>query len=289
MTALLRKISLLLLRLIVSLPLPLVHAFGFTTGWLLYLLGGRSIRFWRKNIALSGLCQDDRAVRHLLYKNVGETGKALLETLAIWLRDKRNVMKWARQCSGWEEVEAALAAGKGIIFLTPHQGCYEITSLYYGERHPLTILYRPSRQKWLLPLIATGRTWGQVKLAPTNMRGVKELLHALRQGEAIGILPDQIPAKGEGEWAPFFGRPAYTMTLVSRLRQKTGAAVIMAFGERLSWGRGYHVHFRALPEGSVDTVEGLNQQIEQQVTLNPEQYMWNYHRYNIRSGTMPGR
>ena len=73
------------------------------------------------------------------------------------------------------------------------------------------------------------------------------------KGGAVGLLPDQAPGVGEGVWADFFGRPAYTMTLVVRLQRATGAAVIMVFAERLPGGRGYHLHLEEAAHGAVST------------------------------------
>ena len=109
-------------------------------------------------------------------------------------------------------------------------------------------------------------------------------MQALKKGEAIGILPDQIPAAGEGEWADFFGKPAYTMTLASRLAEKTGATVIMAFGERLADGQGYRIHLTKVE--SIATPDLLNQAIEQQIKQKPEQYLWRYNRYKTRRHAM---
>jgi KDO2-lipid IV(A) lauroyltransferase len=109
------------------------------------------------------------------------------------------------------------------------------------------------------------------------MGGVRRLLKALKSGEAVGMLPDQAPGVGEGEWAPFFGRPAYTMTLAARLAQ-TGATVIMAYGERLHYGAGYHLRLFA-PAGPVATPADVNREIERLVRLCPGQYLWGYNRY----------
>jgi Kdo2-lipid IVA lauroyltransferase/acyltransferase len=211
----------------------------------------------------------------------------MLETFAIWQKPLEKVLTWVQRCYGWEHVESALARGKGIIFLTPHLGCFEITSLYYAAQQPITVLYRPPKQKWLQPMIEAGRARGKASLAPATGQGVRDLLMALRRGEAVGILPDQIPYQGEGEWADYFGRPAYTMTLASRLAEKTGATVIMAFGERLPFGRGYHIHLTPLAEDSINTVAGLNAAIESQVRQCPEQYLWNYHRHKISRRVKP--
>lgn len=283
----LQSLASLALALLGRLPLPLLHGLGVLLGWLVYLTTPRSARLMRDNLRRSGICRDRTRYRHLLRQAIGESGKGLLETFAIWQAGERRLQHWLRRRHGWEQAEAALAEGRGIIFLTPHLGCFEITSLHYAAFHPITVLYRPPKQAWLMPLIAAGRARGQVRLAPATAHGVRDLLAALRRGEAVGILPDQIPAAGEGAWAPFFGHPAYTMTLVGRLAQKTGAAVIMAFGERLSWGRGYALHLTRLPAGAVDTPQGLNAAIEAQIRQCPQQYLWSYHRYKARRHAGP--
>jgi KDO2-lipid IV(A) lauroyltransferase len=233
-------------------------------------------------LLLSATCPDEKSFRQTLCQNIGESGKALLETFAIWFRSDKQQLSLVRNIDGLEYVETARDLGKGLIFLTPHLGCFEITSLYYGAHHPMTVLYRQPRQTWLMPLITAGRQRGKVTLAPANGQGVKLLLQALKRGEAIGILPDQAPLEGEGEWAPFFGRPAYTMTLASKLAQKTGAQVFMAFGERLSWGRGYNIHIRAIEAGGINTPTLLNTEIECTIRQCPAQYLWMYDRYKTR-------
>lgn len=274
-----------LLKCYARLPLPLIHGLGVVAGWIMFFGSRKFARWARHNLDASGIAEHPAQFRHLLRKNISETGKSSLETLAIWFRPEAKVLAWVRACQGWEHVEAALARHQGIIFLTPHLGCFEITSLYYAARHPISVLYRPPRKAWLAPLIHAGRARGQVKLAPTNLQGVRGLLKALKQGEAIGILPDQVPAKAEGEWADFFGRPAYTMTLVGKLAKATNATVLMAFGERLPWGQGYVIHIeplQAMPEPAA-----LNRAIEQLVRRKPEQYFWSYQRHKIPTGVTP--
>jgi Kdo2-lipid IVA lauroyltransferase/acyltransferase len=183
-------------------------------------------------------------------------------------------------------VDDALKLGKGLIFITPHLGCFEITSIYYGSKHPITVLYRAPKQAWLMPLIEAGRSRTGVTLAEANAAGVRKLMQALKRNEAIGILPDQIPAEGEGEWADFFGKPAYTMTLASKLAEKTGAAVILAFGERLPNGAGYAIHLSRLEDGAIATPALLNKAIEAQIAQNPSQYLWRYNRYKQRRHAM---
>ena len=277
-----QKAIISLLRLLAKLPLRVAHGLGFLLGWIIYLTHKKHARLIQQNLKSSLLASNPLSFKQILHKNVGETGKALLETFAIWFKPYQKLENFYQGCSGWEHVESALKSKRGIIFLTPHLGCFEITSLYYGQFYPIAVLFRPPRQPWLMPLIQEGRQRGQVSLAPANQQGVKQLLQALKRGEAIGILPDQAPYQGEGEWAPFFGRPAYTMTLASKLAEKTGAQVLMAFGERLPKGRGYHIHIEPIEAGGVATPILLNQSIEKAIAKCPSQYMWAYDRYKVR-------
>jgi KDO2-lipid IV(A) lauroyltransferase len=278
-----QKLITFVLRLLSKLPLPAIHGLGVGLGWLAVLSNTKYARLMKQNLESSQIASNQENFKRILHQNIAETGKAFLETFAIWFKPYKKLNKLYQGRSGWEFVEKALKNKQGIIFLTPHLGCFESTSLYYGQFHPITVLFRPPRQAWLMPLIYEGRQRGQVSLAPANQQGVKQLLQALKRGEAIGILPDQAPYEGEGEWAPFFGRPAYTMTLASKLAEKTGAQVLMAFGERLPKGRGYHIHIKPVVEGGINTPELLNQEIEKAITQCPSQYMWIYDRYKVRN------
>lgn len=274
-----------LLKCYARLPLPVIHGLGVLAGWAMYFGSGKFARWTRENLRASGLAETPGMYRRLLASNIAETGKSSLETLAIWFRPYDQALRWVKACEGWEHVEIALHQGRGLIFLTPHLGCYEITSLYYASRHPISVLYRPPRKAWMEPLIHAGRSRGKVTLAPTTLQGVRTLLKALKRGEAVGILPDQVPGSAEGEWAPFFGRPAYTMTLAGKLAEATGATVLMAFGERLSWGRGYVVHITPLEQAP--TPAALNRAVENLVRQAPTQYFWSYQRHKIPTGVAP--
>ena len=171
-------------------------------------------------------------------------------------------------------------------------GCFEITAQYYAARKPMTVLYRRPKQDWLAPLIEEGRG-ANLKLAPADLSGVRRLLKALKNGEAVGMLPDQVPGNGEGAWLPFFGRPAYTMTLAARLAQSVpgGATVLLAYGERLHYGAGFHLKLFALSaplEGDLmQRAAQLNRELEALIRQCPEQYLWGYNRYKVPAGAEP--
>lgn len=271
-----------LLGLVARLPLGWAHALGAVLGWVAYRLSSRYQRMLNTNLANAGL-------DHLRSSAIRETGKAVMELPRIWLRPHAYVAGLVRQVSGFDLVEKAEADGRGIIFLTPHLGCFEITAQWFAMRAPLTILYRPSRKKVIEAIMLKGRTRPNLKLASTDMGGVRRLLRALKAREAVGMLPDQVPSFGEGEWAEFFGRPAYTMTLVRRLQEATGAAVLMAFAERLPRGAGFDLHVLAPPprEMNESPVRHMNRAIEALVGRCPAQYLWGYNRYKVPAGVKP--
>lgn len=218
-----------------------------------------------------------------MHASIRETGKGIMETFAIWFRPEQSVLDLVKDCHGWEHVEAARARGKGLVFLTPHLGCYEISAIYYAAHYPISVLFKPPRNPKLAALVEDGRQRSQITLAPTNTRGIRTLLKTLRKGDAVGILPDQVPEENEGEWANFFGRPAYTMTLVGKLVASTDASVLLAFGERLSGGRGYVIHIEPLnPDAGITSPpspQDVNDGIERIVRQCPEQYLWSYGRF----------
>ena len=279
-----------LARLTAALPLWLLHALGALLGRIVYLTAPRYRHYLRANLRAAGYADDA-----LLGQAIAEAGRSVLELPAVWLRPHATVAGWVVQVTGWDLVEAALARRRGIIFLTPHLGCFEITAQYYAyraaEHAPLTVLYRRPKKTALEPLMLAGRARPNLRVASTDLRGVRLLLRALKHGQTVGILPDQAPGVGEGEWADFFGRPAYTMTLADRLAAASGAQVILAFGERLPRGRGYHLRLSAMPEplAGESPARTLNRALEGLIRSCPAQYVWGYNRYKVPAGaSAPG-
>jgi KDO2-lipid IV(A) lauroyltransferase len=271
-----------ILRLAARLPLRWLHAAGTVLGWLAYGLSPVYANHVRENLEASGVCPDRAACWKLRRQVIAETGKGVSELIAVWFGPDEAVARRVA-CDVWSIAEQARREGCGVIFLTPHLGCFEISALYAAQRLPITVLYRPPKLAWLEPLMIAGRQRGLAKVAPANLRGVRMLYKALRNGEAIGLLPDQTPGVGEGVWAGFFGRPAYTMTLVGRLQKATGAAIIMAFAERLPRGCGYRLHLQRLSTAGFDEA-ALNRAVEALVRRCPAQYLWGYNRYKIPAG-----
>lgn len=278
----------LLFELLARLPLPWLHHTGALLGWLIYGSSGRYASRLRENLYRAEVAENELEFRKLLHANIREAGKSVLELPWIWRRPLSQVVSSVRRCHGWAHFEAARAQGKGVIILTPHIGCFEVIGLYVASKFPMTCMYRPPRYPALDQMMHQGRERGQMKLAPTDLGGVRLLLKALKRGEVIGVLPDQAPGNGEGEWAPFFGRPAYTMTLLGHLVQASGAAVVMCLGERLAHGEGYALRFSPLAFESDSSVPvQLNAALETLIRQHPAQYLWSYNRYKNPRGANP--
>ena len=184
-----------------------------------------------------------------------------------------------------------MALRKGLILLTPHLGCWEVSAQYFSRHHALTVLYSPPKVEALEPLMREGRTRDRMTSVPADLSGVRALYRALRRGEAIGMLPDQVPGVGEGEWAEFFGRPAYTMTLAMRMADSAGCPVLIAYAERLTRGRGYRIHVDPLPDAlpGETPAQRMNRALEMLIRRCPAQYLWAYNRYKVPAGVRPPR
>lgn len=270
--------------LISRLPLRVLHAIGGALGLLVARLPGRYGRRLKENF----LHAYPDATEAQLAEAARATGRMIVEMPYFWSR-KRITVPLLDFDEGWAEVVRLQSRGKGVIILTPHFGCFEVLPQSLASLRPLTALFKPPHQPWLRDFVERMRTRPNLAMAPANPRGVRMLVKALRRGEPIGILPDQVPSGGEGTWAPFFGKPAYTMTLVHRLQQMSGAPVIIVTAERLPRGGGYRNHLRVvcdgmLPEDPSVAAAIINASIEEVISVAPTQYLWGYNRYKTPAG-----
>lgn len=272
----------ILMRFLAALPLALAQALGVVLGWLIYIASPRYRRHLRENLAAAGYGAHGRVRREA----IASAGCLLTELPALWLRPHDAVAGLVREVNGLALIEAARSAGKGVVFLTPHLGCFEVSAQYGSRLFPMTIMFRAPKLAWLEPFMRKGRARPGVKLATADLNGVRDLLLALRRHEAIGILPDQVPGVGEGEWAGFFGKPAYTMTLVPKLAARKDVVCLLAFAKRLPRGGGYTISLRALGEAlpGETNARRINRAVEDLIRECPGQYLWGYNRYKIPAG-----
>lgn len=275
-----------ILRFLSRRPLARLQAWGAVAGWLTYALSPTYRRRFTRHAQLAGLSREQARPA------IASAGRMLFELPYLWLRDAGGAaphVEW----HGAELVEAAIAdaeaRGRGAVFLTPHLGAFEVTAQAYAERWgarcPATVLYRPARKAWLRELVDRARARPGLAAVPATTAGVRRLMRALRRGEFVGLLPDQVPPAGLGVWAPFFGRPAYTMTLAARLAASSGTPVMLMRCERLPRGGGYAIHVSRMAEALPDATQALecasaiNRAMEALILECPGQYLWAYDRY----------
>ncbi len=270
-----------LLRWLSRWPLPWLHRLGGWLGWLVYVASPTYRRRLDAQVQQAGI------PRAAAREAITAAGRMVAELPRLWLGGVASV---PLRIEGDEHLRAAVAEGRGLVLITPHLGCFEITAqayaAHYGAACPITVMYRPPRQPWLRPIVAGARDRPGMTAVPADLSGVRSMLRALKRGQTVGLLPDQVPPEGMGVWAPFFGRPAYTMTLAARLVQQTGATVLLCWGERLPGGQGYVAHYLpfdealpADPDAQAESAAAVNRAMERLIRRAPGQYLWGYHRY----------
>ena len=273
-------------RLFSLLPLRVLHGLGALLGRITYAVSPGYAARIRENLGQAGYSLESDEGKRLLKSCIEEAGKGIMELPWVWGRSYEEVLGKVLECRGKEHFDAAQQEGKSVIYLTPHLGCFELAGQYCAQHRPIVILYRKPRLEWLEDAMCKGRGRGKANLAKADLSGVRLLYKSLKRGETIGLLPDQVPSGGEGVWADFFGRPAYTMTLVGRLAEASDATLLLVCAERRK--HGYVMHFEPLPLGHEEPIaEQINRALENIIRVCPSQYLWSYNRYKVPSGVEP--
>ena len=271
-----------ILVLIAALPLCIVQVIGASLGLLAYI-GSSSYRTLFRSQYDAVITSHQLQSR--LWSAVMASGQLFSDSLWIWRNPKQALH--LVEIQNWDLVETAISEGHGLVMLTPHLGGFEIIPRVLAQHFPATILYRPSRQDWLNRIVEEGRAYPNMHFVPTNLNGVRQMTRALSKGEAIGILPDQVPSGGDGVWVPFFGRPAYTTPLPARLANRNKTPVIMFTAKRKNLGQGWLMQATRLAPFSEDATLAateMNQAIERAILKAPEQFIWAYNRYKHPAG-----
>lgn len=219
----------------------------------------------------------------LAQQSLQHSTATMLELGHAWMAPPEKVEASILAVHGRDKLDSARAEGRGVIVLAPHFGNWEVLNFWLSSHFPFTAMYEPPKIADLDPIIRHGRERMGAKLVPTNPRGVAALLKALKRSEAIGILPDQEPNWGSGVFAPFYGRHAYTATLLPKLVARTQARVVTGVALRVP-GKGFEIHFldaneQVYSEEDVTSATGVNASVEASIALHPVQYQWEYKRY----------
>ena len=253
-------------------------------GWLLSVLPNRARNTTEKNLRCCFPDLNEAQLQTLTRQSLQNTASTALEMGKAWMWPVHKTVGLVVETEGFEQYQAAVKAGNGVILMAPHLSNWEVFGFFACDQVPATFMYQPPRQAAVDRLLREVRSRSGVKLAPTNRKGVAQVLSALQAGEMVGILPDQVPADESGVFVPFFGEPAFTMTLISKLASRTGAKVFCGFAQRLPAGRGFRAVFQQVEDSIHDkdvqvSASTLNRSVENVVTLAPSQYQWEYKRF----------
>lgn len=277
-----KKLIPLLIKVIGRLPLSLGRGLGELCGRLLWLLQGRAAKVTVTNLKLCFPEQTDTERQALAKASLIATAKTLFEAAQVWIKPHSWLEQKVVAVANQNLVEEAVNAGKGVIFLSPHLGNWEVTSPYICQRWGLTAMYAPSKNPALDKLILDSREKAGSKLVPADMKGVMAQIKTLKKGACIGMLPDQVPDASGGVFAPFYGQQALTMTLIHKLIDRTGCTAVMVHAQRVKGG--FKMVFEK-PDSDIyakdeqQSAAALNRSVETCVNHCPEQYQWEYKRF----------
>lgn len=268
-------------------PWPCLKRVADLLAWNWLRRNARESRVALRNLELAypELAAEERRKLHrdVLYS----TARQILEMLCTWTRPAKRNLARLTQRHGQEIYDQALASGKGVIVAAPHFGNWELLNQWLSERGPIAIVYRPPDAPVLDGFLQLARGLDNVRQVRAEGPAVRQLFKILKEGGAVGILPDQQPKMGDGVFAPFFGIDALTMTLLNRLAERTGATVLYGWCERIGPDLEFALHVEPsspLLATSDPTIAAtaLNAGIENIARRDPVQYQWTYKRYTLR-------
>ena len=280
------RIAYALMWFVARLPVRVLRMVGVLAGSMFWLTRSRKRRIVEANLSLVCANLDPPSRRRLARECVRESGIAMADALGVWTHPRRTLAR-VREVHGQALFDDAVAAKRGLILCAPHLGSWEAGSTWVAARTPFATLFTPPRHREAEALLR--RLRGANVQFPADASGVRRLIRHLRDGGVVSILSDHVPRTG-GVVAPFFGVPAFTMTLLPRLAARTGAAVLVIFVERIPGATGYRVHVRAAPTTVADVeprvgCAAMNAAIEACVRDAFTQYQWNYKRFKPRPGS----
>jgi len=259
--------------------LPVNHFFGYLIGLITFLFRTETKKVITKNIQLCFPYLNPKEKKMLIFKSHIENGKSLTESPKIWLENLNQNKKLVKSIYGIKNINSK----KPVIFMVPHYGCWELTARVLSLSNRVTFMYKKLKSQDKEEYLLSKRQIGNLSMAPADRYGVIKIQKAIKAGEMIGILPDQFPGTNSSEKVNFFGEKAFTMTLLVKLAKKNNAKVILAWTERLSFGRGYKLNLKPVnitsSDNEIENLKRMNMVIENLISLKPEQYLWSYKRF----------
>lgn len=268
------------------LPLAWQQWLGDRLGRIALWRNTREARVARRNLELVSPDLSAAAREQAVLDVLRQTGRNAFETLRVWTRPRADNLRLIRAVHGGELLDAAEAAGRGTLIVAPHHGNLEVVIEAIASRGPLALVYRVPDSAAGDAFLRLARGGENITLVPAEANAMRPLWKALKAGGTVGITPDQQPKLGSGEFAPFFGRQALTLTLIPRLAERSGAAVLFIYAERGADGL-FEMHVEAAPEAiaSPDVARAtaaMNAAVEAIARRDLRQYQWTYKRFTLR-------
>ena len=272
-----------LLRFLSSFPLFIFQIIGAIVGILIYLISPRYRARLNLNIRNAAKYSGFKADP---FRAACESGMMFADTLWIWRHPKSAVKKV--KVEDLENIINLSKRGQGLIILATHLGGFEIVPRIFAEHLKATVMYRPAKKEWLNELMTRSREHPQMDFVEANLGGVRKVKRALKNGEVVGILADQVPSVSDGVWSKFFNRYAYTTSFPIKLARQKNVTTVFVSAERLSFGQGWVLKSKVLqeeyPEDPVQACNLMNEYFEEMIAAKPSQYMWSYNRYKTPAG-----
>ncbi len=279
------------LALMNALPLRVVHGLGSLIGQIAWLTNGDTRHTVETNLRLCFPELDPEDRDTLAKQALAEAGKTILEGGKMWRGNPDELLALITSCDGESLIDEARRQDRGVILAVPHCGCWEIVSIYLAKHYPMTGMFKARNRPGFDELVRDARQRMGARLVPTDASGIRAMGKALRQRELVALMPDQTPT-GQGEFADFFGHPAYTMTLLPRLAKSSKAVVLFAFAKRLPGSEGYQLIVRQAEQDIATlevgpALEAINASLADLIREAPEQYWWLYKRFKKQPDGYP--
>ena len=284
------SLALLIVRLFAAMPRRIAYPTAKTLARLGFHLARRQRRAGLRNLQMAFPELARNALEEILRGSFENLGRLLVEFTHLPELNKGNICRFVVH-DGLENYLEGLRRGRGVIFMTAHFGAWELSSFahaVYG--YPLRFVVRPIDNTRVERLISTYRTRsGNIPIERRS--AARDILKALRQNEAVGILFDQNTTRSEGIFADFFGIPAATTPALALFALRTGAAVVPGF---LIWDTSLGKHRLRLdpPVQLIDTgnldhdvlenTKIFNKILEGYIRAYPDQWLWIHRRWKTR-------
>jgi Kdo2-lipid IVA lauroyltransferase/acyltransferase len=231
----------------------------------------------------------DTQVRQLALKVWSGLGRNIFETIH-WLKwSGPEIASQVIQGKGWENLDRALARGKGVLVASAHLGNWELMAGCLASRYQVSAVAQSLYDSRFDEIVTNFREKNlKVSMIKRGM-ALRGILQALKENRLLIALLDQDTGK-DGVFVPFFGKQAWTQSGIARIAQKTGAALVPVFVLRGANGR-FEIHVEKeikLPRTGdtekdiLETVKRYTEVIENYVKTYPDQWMWMHERWKTR-------